>query len=88
MFESEHNLSVELIFLLLTDEQVPELYEEMIKAGCAPDDMAKDMLRSAQRFKARGPKPTKREMYHAKKELESRYYLYMNTNKRYENMQY
>lgn len=49
------------------------MYEQMIRGGCTPDDMAKDMLRSAQRFKQRGVKLTKRELHLAKKDLESRY---------------
>lgn len=53
------------------------MYEQMVRAGCTPDDMAKDMLRSAQRFKERGAKLTKRELYQAKKDLESRYSEWM-----------
>jgi len=58
--------------------QVPEVYEQMVSAGCTPDDMAKDMLRSAQRFKQRGSKVSKRELYLAKKGLESRYSEWLN----------
>lgn len=44
-------------------DQVPKIYEQMLKAGCTPDSMAKDMLRSAIRFRLRPPKIVRKSSY-------------------------